>query len=265
MAIALTDDRKTEWTPTKRAQHVDYPTSDGEPMAETDAHVLLILYHIAALRLYFSMADQPAYVAGNNFLYYEEGNPKARVSPDTYVVLGIPMRLHDSYKVWEEGGHTPAVVFEFTSRKTRDEDLSRKFTLYEQVLKVPEYFLFDPTADYLSPRLRGFRLQDDRYVAIPLTEGRMGSEQLHLDLVMDGERLRLFDPVTARFLPTLEESEAQRGIAEAQRGIAEAQRGIAEAQRGIAEAQRELEKQARAEAEAEVMRLRAELAALRGE
>ena len=142
MAIGLTYDRKSERTTTRRARLVVYPTGDGKPMAETDAHVSLILYHLGALQSRYSKAGGLVYVAGNNFLYYEEGNPKARISPDTYVVFGISPHPRDSYKVWEEGGHTPAVVFEFTSKSTQAEDTDKKFRIYEEILRVPEYFLF---------------------------------------------------------------------------------------------------------------------------
>ena len=246
MATALIYDRMPERAAARRTRRVFYPTGDGKPMAETEAHVLQIAEQLIALRLY---CGRRAYVAGNNFVYYEQGNPKARISPDTYIVPGVSTRLRDSYKVWEEGGKPPTVVFEITSKGTMDEDLRRKFELYEQVLKVVEYFLFDPKGEYLSPPLRGYRLQNGRYVPIPLEDGRMRSEQIGLELVLQGDRLRFYDPTAGRFLPTLEESEAQRAIAEAGRNEAEAGRTEAEA--------------GRTEAEAEVARLRAELAALR--
>src|SRR5437588_1582654 len=97
---------------------VIYPSSDGKPMAETEYHVNLMTYFISALKTRYAHRDD-VYVMGNNFIYYEEGNPKVRLSPDTYVVFGVPKRIRDSYKVWEEGGKFPDVVFEFTSKKTR--------------------------------------------------------------------------------------------------------------------------------------------------
>ena len=78
--------------------------------------------------------------------------------------------------------------------------------LYEQVLKTPEYFLSDPTGDYLRHRLQGYRLQDGRYVRLELVNDRLHSEQLGLDLVQEGERLRLFDPAAGRFLMTAQEA-----------------------------------------------------------
>jgi Uma2 family endonuclease len=197
-----------------------YPASDGKPMGETDHHVLLIAQFVTGLRARY--AGRPdVYVAGNNFIYYEEGNPKARVSPDTYVVFGADREpLRRSFFTWKEGGKMPGVVFEFTSRSTRREDLRTKRPLYETVLKVPEYFLFDPEGEWLRPRLQGFRLgPDGRYVALPLVNDRLYSEQLSLDLVLGADTLRLFDPARGAYLPTLTEAE-QRAEAETQRADA---------------------------------------------
>ena len=232
-----------------------YPTRDGKPMAETDKHAELMRYTIALLQVHY--ADQPdVYVSGNNFVYYQEGDPKKRVSPDCYVVFGVPEHLRDSYKSWEEAGRLPSVVFEFTSRKTHREDTNVKRPLYETVLRVAEYFLFDPTGDYLEPRLQGYRLVNGRYQAILLHNGRMHSEQLGLDLVQQGETMRLFDPIRGVFFPTVLEM-AEQVETETLRAEQQQQRADKEMQRA------EQEAQARLEAEAEVAQLRAEIAALR--
>lgn len=225
-------------TPSRRKRGPEdedfYPTSDGKPMAETDKHRQLMIYSIDALMIHFVDRDD-VYVSGNNFIYYQQGDPTKRVSPDCYVVNGVEKRLRDSYKMWEEGGRAPAVVFEFTSKKTRKEDVQIKRPRYEQVLRVPEYFQFDPTGDYLKPRLQGFRLQGNLYVPISLQNDRLYSEQLELELVQEGERMRLYDPVRGEYLLTAVE-QAQRAEQEAQRADA---------------------------AEAEAARLRAELESLR--
>ena len=246
-----------------RRRVVYYPTGDGKPVAETDKHITVLAQTRDGLRLHYKSRADSVYVSGNNFLYYEEGNPKARISPDGYVVFGVPQRERDSYKVWEEGGRLPAIVFEFTSKKTQAEDMKDKFRLYEQVLKIPEYVLFDPTGDFLEPRLRGYRLVEGRYVPIEWIEGRLYSEQLNLYLVIDGVQLRFYDPVSERYLPTLERADAQRQEAEERRQEAEAREIKAEERRQEAEARAAVETQARAASEAESARLRAEIAALR--
>src|SRR5579862_4067881 len=106
MAIAST---KTDFAPPikpSRKRCLYYPVSDGKPMAETDKHRKLMTYDIDGLDNFYRHRSD-VYVSGSNFLYWEEGNPKARVSPDCYVIFGVAKKLRDSYKAWEEGGHLP--------------------------------------------------------------------------------------------------------------------------------------------------------------
>jgi Uma2 family endonuclease len=188
-------------------------------MGETDKHADQMIYCKEALRNYFA-ARSDVYVSGNNFVYYERGNPRAVVSPDVYVVYGVAKRQRDTYMVWKEAGILPAVVMEITSKQTRKEDTRTKFPLYEQTLGIPEYFQFDPTGDYLEPRLQGFRLVEGRYVPIALETAplpdtpfdrspqiddrsrifRLHSEQLGLDLIAVGQLLRFYDPLTGEWL-----------------------------------------------------------------
>jgi Uma2 family endonuclease len=134
-----------------------YPSSDGEPLAETQQHVLAILMTLALLRLY--LQDQQAVVFADQFLYYIEGNPRARVAPDVMVVFDIEKRLYANYKIWE-GKQTPAIIFEVTSAGTKEVDWNFKKTLYEQ-LGVTEYWLFDPYGEWVAEKLQGFRLNED--------------------------------------------------------------------------------------------------------
>ena len=187
-----------------------YLISDGQPMAEHDIHRKQISNSIEALETYFS--GRVAYVSGNNFIHYKEGSRSRRISPDCYVVFDVPQAIRANYKPWEHGGKLPAIIFEFTSTGTKDEDEGKKFRLYEQTLKVPEYILFDPRGDYLNPRLKGYRLNAaGRYEALALdAKGRMYSEQLCLYLEAVGLNLRFFDAKTGEYLRTLAESEQQR-------------------------------------------------------
>jgi Uma2 family endonuclease len=237
---------------TGRAREVDYPTSDGKPMGETDLHRRDMIDLIQALEDRFA-ADPMAYVSGNILLFYEEGNRRKHVSPDALVTLGIPKeppRLY--YLLWKEG-KAPDVVVEVTSKTTRREDQKKKWVLYRDVLKVREYFQFDPTEDYLRPSMQGHRLVGDEYVPIALVEGRLPSEVLGLHLERDGTELRLYDPLAGRWLPTRQEA------AEA------ARRAEREARRGEEAARREAEQSARrtAEVEAENARLMKEVEELR--
>jgi Uma2 family endonuclease len=175
---------------TKTRRKIHYPDSDGKPMAETPAHVLAIMMIHQALEDFFRSRQQQAWVTSNIFWYYSEGDRKKRVSPDTMAILDKEPQ-NASFKSWEQPADRPAVVFELTSKKTRDEDTSRKFDLYES-LGVPEYFLFDPTGDYLRPRLQGYRLQNNQYLPIPSQDGIFASA-LGFGVAAEFEMLRMFD------------------------------------------------------------------------
>ena len=57
-------------------REIDYPSSDGKPLAENDAQLHAILYAVGALRVRYG--DRPdVYVSGDLLVYYEEGNPRA--------------------------------------------------------------------------------------------------------------------------------------------------------------------------------------------
>jgi Uma2 family endonuclease len=180
-----------------------YPTSDGKPMAETDYHRDLMIDLIQSLRLFYD-AFVDVYVSGNILLYYVPGDRRRHVSPDVLVVKGVPKVDRINYIVWEEG-KAPDLVIELTSSSTRKEDVTKKFKLYQDVLKVSEYFLFDPLGDYLDPALRGYRLRNGKYQAIRPVKGRLPSRVLGLHLEGHGKELRLFNPATGEWLPTLAE------------------------------------------------------------
>jgi Uma2 family endonuclease len=178
-----------------------YPTSDGKPMAETDLHRMLMSDLIATLDTHFA-GDPMTYVSGNLLVFYEPGNRRRHVSPDVFLVRGVEKKPRLNYLIWEEGGHAPDAVIELTSSSTRREDVDKKFRLYRDVLRVREYFLFDPKEDYLDPSLRGYRLSRGKYVPIKQVEGRLPSAVLDLDLYRSGEYLRLYDSRKNRTLPT---------------------------------------------------------------
>jgi Uma2 family endonuclease len=180
-----------------------YIESDGKPMGETPRHGQNIWYVFEPLREWF--ADVPdVYLAANMFVHYEEGNRNRHVSPDVFVVKGVPKEREAerrSYRVWEEANQGLDAVIEVTSKSTRKEDLEVKLPLYRDVLRVKEYFLFDPYREYLDPPLRGFRLARKQYRPIAPRDGRLPSQVLGLHLEAVGEQLRLYDPARKQWLP----------------------------------------------------------------
>ena len=198
-----------------RQETIIYPESDGSPMGETDSHIAVIIYLREALRDYFRN-ESNLYLAGNLFLYYEEGNPNAFVAPDTFVVRGVPNKPRRTYKVWAEG-RGPDVVFEVTSRSTRLDDLGTKRALYA-MLGVAEYYIFDPQGDYLQPRLWAYHLDIEQQPAeyVRLFDEVIFSPILGLELFVEAELLRLRDPNTGEKLLTPMEAQAARRVAEAE-------------------------------------------------
>ncbi|HWE37171.1 MAG TPA: Uma2 family endonuclease [Isosphaeraceae bacterium] len=182
------------------ATELDYPTSDGKPMAETERHRDEMMDLIWTLQRHFA-GDPMVCVSGNLLLFYEEGNKRKHISPDVFVVRGVPKRERLNYLVWREG-KGPDFVIELTSKSTRAEDRKTKLALYRDVLHVSEYILFDPLAEYLRPPLQGFRLVDGEYTPIAPVAGRLPSAVLGLHLERDGQSLRLVDPATAQRLLT---------------------------------------------------------------
>jgi Uma2 family endonuclease len=181
-------------------------------MAETDIHRDLMVALIQTLQRHFA-ADPNIYVSGNLLVFYERGNRRRHVSPDVFVVRGVPNHRRDNYLIWEEG-KGPEVVVELTSSSTRHADTRRKFALYRDMLKVKEYFLFDPYDDYLVPRFQDYRLRAGGYVPIRPSMGQWPSQVLGLTLAPVLDDLRLFDPRTGQHVPTpaevIERSETER-------------------------------------------------------
>jgi Uma2 family endonuclease len=225
----------------KAADNVDYPTTDGKPMAETDTHREQMTDLIQTLQWRYRDRND-VYVSGNLLFYYVKGNKRKHISPDVMVTFGIPKGRRDYYLLWVEG-RAPQVVIEITSSSTRHEDMVRKKNLYLQ-LGVHEYFVFDPHRDYIKAQLRGWRQIDGIWV--PMLRNHMYSQVLGLELRIRNHWLRLREPASGEILPT----EAE---------LAQAAEQHAQA----AQAELHAERAAREHAEAELAALRAEVDRLR--
>jgi len=213
--------------------------------------------------LYSWAADQgDVFVSGNQFVYFNVNQLRGQDfrGPDVFVVRGVSQRERKSWVVWNEG-KGPDVVIEFISDSTAENDKGAKKTIYQDQLRVPDYFWMD----LFNPEDRcGFTLSGRRYVPIPRdAEGCLPVPSLGLRLCLwSGEYLG----ITATWLRWAgaqgllllpEEAERQRADEE-QRRANEAQR------RADEEQQRANGEQRRAEAaEQEIMRLRAEIDRLR--
>ena len=208
-----------------------YPSEDGEPLAETFDHLYAILTTLEVLKQF--LTGLQATVLSDQFLYYIEGRPTARVAPDVMVIFDVAPGGRDNYKIWQEG-QVPTVIFEMTSKGTEDHDKTFKKTLYEQ-LGVQEYWLFDPKGEWIEGQLQGYRLRGEIYE--PITDGR--SVPLQLRIAVEGKLLGFYREDTGEklllpdeLLTALREEMRRRAAAEDR---AEQAEGRAEQAEGRAE------------------------------
>ena len=204
-----------------RVESDSYPTTDPKYMSESELHRLLRTALIETLQAYY--LDEPlVHVTGDLLLFYEEGNRRKHLAPDVFVAFGVGKHLRDNYLMWREAA--PRVVVELTSPSTCDDDIGGKFALYRDVLKVKEYFLFDPTGGLLTPPMQGWRLARGAYRPIREVAGRLPSRELGLHLEREGNRVYLWNPSSGeRLLSPTEQADLAREEAELAREEAEAE------------------------------------------
>jgi hypothetical protein len=192
---------------------------------------------------------------GGEFAVYFPGEP--RVQPDVFVVPGAEqMPLRDSWVVSKEG-KAPSFVLEILVLGHREKHLQDNVVRYAE-LGIREYFV----ADFRQRRVRAWRLADSGvrvYTPVVPQLGRIRSEVLGLDLKLEGDFVRLYHG-NARLLDPQEVAEALRD--ELNDALVLRQDAVERA--ADAEARAALEATARADAEAELARLRALLESMKG-
>jgi Uma2 family endonuclease len=194
---------------------VVYPDTDDLPMPEGGFQFNAVSYAVLALRVHFAhRAD--VFVAGNMFIYDQEGNPNSSLAPDVFVVFGIPNHTRSTFLLWEE--RTPDFVMEIASASTVERDRVEKRRRYA-TLGVKEYWQYDPVGTLLEPPLHGSVLDGGEYAALPsraLADGAVEaySPVLGLHVRMAGEMLRFHDPASGRDLLTHQDEARARQDAE---------------------------------------------------
>jgi Uma2 family endonuclease len=158
----------------------ELPCDDGIPM-ETQRHKLQMDILIDTIQPWL---DQRAdgYVGGNMFVYYSLAQLKNQDfrGPDFFAVLGVPKTERLSWVVWEEG-KPPDVVIELLSESTANNDKNAKKLIYQNQMRVSEYFWYDP----FNPNdFAGFDLNSGAYQPIALNaKDQLVSKVLDLALV----------------------------------------------------------------------------------
>ena len=231
--------------PAAKPSLYDYPASDGKPMGETPWHLRAMLEAVGMLTEFFR--DRPdVYVGGNMMMYYIEDDTDTSVSPDVFVTFGVPkLPERRVWRTWVEGGRFADFVLEMTSESSKIRDAGPKRELFAR-LGVREYWQFDPEGKYLDPRLKGHRLDAQGHYQPLVLEERAGflchGSLLGLELRLEGERLRFFDPVPGGYLLTGSEKDAAFAavLAEKDSALAEKDAALRAAEAVIADLRRRL-------------------------
>lgn len=227
------------------SESIEYPESDGEPMGETDLHRDWMVRILEILRQRYR--NQNVYIASDLLVYYEEGDPSKFIVPDDFIVLDCDPGRRRTFKTWVEK-RVPDVIFEVTSSSSRRNDTVKKPLVYK-LMGVKEYFVYDPTCDYLDPPLQGFRMTGDSLRQIAAVDGVLRCETLQLGLrLVDGE-LEFFDLRTG--VLAVDEAEAEREAKEVEREAKERERTAKEEERAAKERERAEKEKERMEKEKE--------------
>ncbi|MDY6936648.1 MAG: Uma2 family endonuclease [Cyanobacteriota bacterium] len=170
----------------------DLPSEDPEdPGVPDEFHI----YQPELLRKTFQppIYDRDRIFVGSDLnLYYTARQARWYKRPDWFAVLGVD-RLYDrthlrrSYVAWQEGIH-PYIAIELLSPSTEKEDLGQtepnenapptKWQVYEQILRVPYYFVFDGATN----RSIAFQLEGGGYREQEMSDSRLWIEDLQLGL-----------------------------------------------------------------------------------
>ncbi|GBC93425.1 hypothetical protein HRbin15_01916 [bacterium HR15] len=204
---------------------IEYPSTDGEPMAQNTRQYRWIVTIQGGLAAMF--LDRPdVFVAGDLFWYPIEGDNRTRVAPDVMVVFGRPKGDRDSYKQWEEGNIPPQVVFEIASPSNTPSEWISKTLFYER-FGVQEFYIYDPDTGELQGYVRG---EDGHLMPVPEMRGWV-SPLLGVRFDLEGTELVLTTPDGKRFQPYEELAAAlehAQQLVERERQRAEAERQRAE-------------------------------------
>ena len=242
---------------------IDYPDSDGNPMADNTEQYRWIV--IIKENLEIMYADDPNVFIAGDLLWYPVRHTQKRVAPDVMVVFGRPKGRRGSYRQWLENNIPPQVAFEILSPSNKDrrgmDSLEDKFEFY-RTNGIQEYYTYDP--DDLI--VEGWQRLGDRLVQIPSMLNWVSPLLgIRFDWSM-GQELILSRPDGQRFLSTVELDrrlqqseiqvwqEQQRTAQERRRAEAQQQRAEQESQRAEQESQRAEQESQRANRLAERLR-----------
>jgi Uma2 family endonuclease len=172
---------------------IDYPDSDGQPMADNTKQFRWIVVIKENLELLY-VDDPQVFVAGDLLWYPVEGDNTIRQAPDVMVVVGRPKGDRGSYRQWQEDNLAPQVVFEILSPGNRVGEMLRKLGFYDRH-GVEEYYIYDPDQLELTGLLRG----EQGLEVIEAINGWV-SPRLQIRFQITDQGLEIYRPDGQRFL-----------------------------------------------------------------
>jgi Uma2 family endonuclease len=176
---------------------VDYPESDGQPMADNTEQFRWIV--VIEQNLEWLFADDPnIFVAGDLLWYPVEGRNNLCNAPDVMVAIGRPKGKRGSYQQWKEGGIAPQVVFEILSPNNTRAEMTKKQAFYERH-GVEEYYIYDPD----SHEFVGCVRSQAHFEVIDVIQDWV-SPRLGIRFDLSGEELQIYRPNGDRFLTYVE-------------------------------------------------------------
>ena len=206
---------------------IEYPDSDGEPMAENTLQFKWIVTIKEGLEAVFRH-EPNVFVAGDLLWYPIKGDNKTRRAPDAMVAFGRPKGYRGSYKQWEEGNQPPQVVFEVLSPGNGPVDMAEKFDFYQRH-GVEEYYIYDPE----DGSVEGWRRAGDHLEQIPRMAGFVSPRlRIRFEPGPGPDNLTIFGPDGTPFLTFtewVEKSKTEHERAESEHERAESEHERAEA------------------------------------
>jgi Uma2 family endonuclease len=201
---------------------IEYPSSDGKPMADNtkQARWIISLYN----NLSGLFHGQDVFIAADLLWYPVEGSPKIVAAPDVMLVFGRPQGDRSSYMQWREEDIAPQVVFEILSPSNDTMEMLQKQRFYARH-GVEELIVIDPgkkegDAESFIP----YVLSGKGLVAADFPQADWTSPRLGVRFRQEGNLVKLFSPdgqVFRSFEEIQFELKEQENLADAQKKRAE--------------------------------------------
>jgi len=129
-------------------EEIIYPSSDGQPMADSTTQYKLIVKIKEGCEALFKN-DPNVFIAADLLWYPVEGRPEISQAPDTMVIFGRQKGERRSYMQFREDNIAPQVVFEIRSHNDRQIKMDKKLSFYNRY-GVEEYYLYNPENNDLT-------------------------------------------------------------------------------------------------------------------